>query len=314
MDALNHASSLINQLRTSNLSPKEYYDLYISVTDQLRYLVAHLTEEFEAGRKMADLYEVVQHAGNILPRLYLLITVGHVYMKTSPKCRKEILKDLVEMCSGVQHPLRGLFLRNYLLQMCREVLPATNDNPSEGVLQDSLDFILTNFAEMNKLWVRIQHQGHSRERDQKERDRQDLRLLIGTNLVRLSQLEGVDVECYKEKVLPKVLEQIVSSRDALGQQYLMESLIQVFPVEFHLATLEPFFTSCALLMPKVNVKDTVSALIDKVSESKLDGIQPSELYDEFVSRVDHIIQTRENLPAQDISAMKRRCRLLLVTN
>ena len=30
--------------------------------------------------------------------------------------RKDILKDLVEMCRGVQHPLRGLFLRNYLLQ------------------------------------------------------------------------------------------------------------------------------------------------------------------------------------------------------
>lgn len=304
MDALNHASSFISELRRSDLSPKEYYQLYISVTDQLRHLVVYLTEEFERGRKLADLYEVVQHAGNIIPRLYLLITVGYVYMKTSPTCRKEILKDLVEMCSGVQHPLRGLFLRNYLLQMCREVLPATDENPNEGVLQDSLDFILTNFAEMNKLWVRIQHQGHSRERDRKERDRQDLRLLVGTNLVRLSQLEGVDVDCYKDTVLPSVLEQIVSSRDAIAQEYLMECLIQVFPDEFHLATLKPFFNSCALLMPGVNVKNIVIALIDKLSGSKIEEPKPNDLYDDFSSQIDHIVETRENIPAEEIIAMK----------
>lgn len=304
MDALNHASSFLGELRTSNLSPKEYYQLYISVTDQLHHLVLYLSEEFERGRKLADLYEVVQHAGNIIPRLYLLITVGYVYMKTSPSCRKEILKDLVEMCSGVQHPLRGLFLRNYLLQMCREVLPANNDDPNEGILQDSLDFILTNFAEMNKLWVRIQHQGHSRERGKKEKDRQDLRLLVGTNLVRLSQLEGVDVDCYKETVLPSVLEQIVSSRDAIAQEYLMECLIQVFPDEFHLATLELFFNSCALLMGQVNVRNIVTALFEKLSAPKLEEAKAKDLYDEFSSRIDKVIEAREGIPSEDVVAMK----------
>lgn len=304
MDALNHASTFLGELRTSNLAPKEYYELFVAVTDQLNHLVVYLTEEFERGRKLADLYEVVQHAGNIIPRLYLLITVGYVYMKTSPACRREILKDLVEMCSGVQHPLRGLFLRHYLLQMCREVLPATNDNSSEGVVQDSLDFILTNFAEMNKLWVRIQHQGHSRDRDRKEKDRQELRLLVGTNLVRLSQLEGVDVDCYKNTVLPSVLEQIVSSRDPIGQEYLMECLIQVFPDEFHLATLKPFFSSCALLIGRVNVKNIVTALIEKLSTSKIEDPKPAELYEEFSSQIDHIIETRKETPAEDVIAMK----------
>lgn len=57
---------------------------------------------------------------------------------------------------GVQHPLRGLFLRNYLLQCTRNVLPDTpeseGDSP-EGTVKDSIDFVLMNFAEMNKLWV-----------------------------------------------------------------------------------------------------------------------------------------------------------------
>lgn len=54
---------------------------------------------------------------------YLLITVGVVYIKSNELSRKDILKDLVEMCRGVQHPLRGLFLRNYLLQCTKNVLP-----------------------------------------------------------------------------------------------------------------------------------------------------------------------------------------------
>jgi vacuolar protein sorting-associated protein 35 len=46
-----------------------------------------------------------------------------VYIKTNEQSRRDILRDLVEMCRGVQHPLRGLFLRNYLLQCTRNLLP-----------------------------------------------------------------------------------------------------------------------------------------------------------------------------------------------
>lgn len=55
-----------------------------------------------------------------------------------------------------------------------------------------------NFAEMNKLWVRMQHQGHTRDRERREREREELRILVGTNLVRLSQLESVTLEKYKK--------------------------------------------------------------------------------------------------------------------
>ena len=72
------------------------------------------------------------------------------------------------------------------------------NSETDGSIKDSVDFILLNFAEMNKLWVRMQHQGHSRDREKRERERQELRILVGTNLVRLSQLEGIDMEMYKK--------------------------------------------------------------------------------------------------------------------
>ena len=97
-----------------------------------------------------------------------------------------------------QHISRSTFGRMLLL-VCHQLKfqIAFLFTVSEGTVKDSIDFILLNFAEMNKLWVRMQHQGHSKYKEKRERERQELRILVGTNLVRLSQLEGVDVETYK---------------------------------------------------------------------------------------------------------------------
>lgn len=48
---------------------------------------------------------------------YLLCTVGSCYIRSKETAAKDILKDLVELCKGVQHPTRGLFLRSYLCQV-----------------------------------------------------------------------------------------------------------------------------------------------------------------------------------------------------
>lgn len=64
----------------------------MAITDELRHLELYLIEEFQKGRKVADLYELVQYAGNIVPRLYLLITVGLVYIKTNSSLRRDLLK------------------------------------------------------------------------------------------------------------------------------------------------------------------------------------------------------------------------------
>ncbi|KAL8945024.1 MAG: hypothetical protein Q9216_000008 [Gyalolechia sp. 2 TL-2023] len=262
MDALKCSSTLVSELRTSSLGPKQYYELYMSVFDALRHLSVYLRESHPVNH-LADLYELVQYAGNIVPRLYLMITVGTVYMGIEDAPVKEIMKDMMEMSRGVQHPIRGLFLRYYLSGQARESLPiGTGDGP-EGNLQDSVSFILTNFVEMNKLWVRLQHQGHSREREQRTKERQELQLLVGSNLVRLSQL--VDLEAYETVILQPLLEQVVQCRDVLAQEYLLEVITQVFPDEFHLNTLDQLLSAIARLNPHVNIKAIVIGLMDRLS-------------------------------------------------
>jgi len=87
------------------------------VLDELRYLEDYFTGLQKQGKPVVELYERVQSCGNVLPRLYLLVTVAGVYIKSMEAPARDILKDLVEMSKGVQHPTRGLFLRNYLSQV-----------------------------------------------------------------------------------------------------------------------------------------------------------------------------------------------------
>jgi vacuolar protein sorting-associated protein 35 len=77
----------------------------MAIFDALRHLTIYLIEAHSAGRHhLADLYEIVQYAGNIVPRLYLMITVGAAYMSVKDAPVREIMRDMMEMSRGVQHP------------------------------------------------------------------------------------------------------------------------------------------------------------------------------------------------------------------
>ncbi|CAK9317602.1 unnamed protein product [Citrullus colocynthis] len=266
-EALKYSAQMLSELRTSRLSPHRYYELYMRAFDELRMLEIFFKDESRHGLTVVDLYELVQHAGNILPRLYLLCTVGSVYMKSKEVPAKEVLKDLVEMCRGVQHPIRGLFLRNYLAQVSRDILLDISSE-CEGdadTVMEAVEFVLQNFTEMNKLWVRIQLQGPARLREKQEKERNELRDLVGKNLHVLSQIEGVDLEMYKQTVLPRVLEQVVNCKDELAQYYLMDCIIQVFPDEYHLQTLETLLGVCPQLQATVDIRMVLSQLMDRLS-------------------------------------------------
>ena len=64
----------------------------MAVFDSLRFLSTYIKEAHISGKQhCADLYEIVQYAGNIVPRLYLMITVGRYI----PRC---LLLTLVSTC------------------------------------------------------------------------------------------------------------------------------------------------------------------------------------------------------------------------
>ncbi|ETL45260.1 hypothetical protein, variant 1 [Phytophthora nicotianae] len=293
---LKHAAEVLRELRTSLLSPKNYYQLCMTTTlllcgvivnvlifycccvadmqvmDELRHFESYVEEQQQAGASMRVLYERVQSSGNVLPRLYLLVTVGSVYIKSQEAPARDVLTDLVEMTKGVQYPLRGLFLRHYLSLSVRDKLPDTGsvyEQSGGGTVSDAINFLLQNLRETNQLWIRLQHQkiGGSRPLAVREKERMELRLLVGTSLVRLSQMEGVTRSVYAEQVLPRLLDDVVlACKDCMAQQYLMDCIIQVLPDEFHLQNLERMLDAMEKLQTNVDVALILAALLERLTK------------------------------------------------
>ena len=334
---------------TQQLSPKNYYELHMRALDELPNLeefllgLAETDDAAEAGagtgtisapssvsapngsgaerrRTMREIYDAVQHTPRVVPRLYLQICAGSALIRSGEAGPRTVLEDLVEAVKCVQSPIRGLFLRHYLLQATRDKLPnaPAPPGPSDsadsgagaaraesravdeaggsegegggitaesgaaaakkgdaGTVEDAYTFVLSNFIEMNKLWVRIQNLSGERSnkeaRKRREKERNELRLLVGTNLVRLSQLEGVSSEVYGSVILPQILDQIAACRDPLAQAYLMDCIIQVFPDEFHIETLEVFLGVCPKLREKVNIRTIVQSMMERLANYYADA-------------------------------------------
>lgn len=154
--------------------------------------------------------------------------------------------------------------------MCKDRLP---DKDSEyfgegGDVDDCINVITRNLSEMNKLWIRMS--GKSRDKPRREKERIDLKITVGENIHRLSSLEGVNSEIYQTTVLPKLLDLIVSSKDAISQNYLIDCVISCFPDEYHLITLHDILGVCTTqLEPKVDIKSIFISLMDRLAEYAL---------------------------------------------
>lgn len=335
----------------SQLNPKNYYELHMRALEDMPNFEEYLLSVSGHGPKeepvdpnrititaaptpspdetkftTRELYDCVQYCPQVLPRLYLQICAGSALIQSGEVGTKWVMNDLMQATKCVQNPVRGLFLRHYLLQMLRDKLPdsspdstplagpgsadagdnneakeSTDPEQEAGTVVDSYQFILANFIEMNKLWVRIQHlAGDGKSKDQRkrrERQRNELRILVGTNLVRLSQLEGVTSKIYGETILPTVLDHITVSGDPLAQAYLIDCLTQVFPDEYHIETLPILLRVCPRLRDKVNIRTILQNLMDRLANYLAD----EELLDETDTN-----QVKMNM-AQDSFPMFEEC-------
>ena len=262
-EALKHATNMLEELRTNLLSPINYNVLYQQTLSELLLLSTYFQDEsLFPKRRIAELYEVLQYTPNIVPRLYLLFTLAPAFIKAGHAKANDVMRDLIEMARGVQHPTRALFLRHYLLQCLKDVLP---DGKSEGgTIEDTLTFILENFKQMNVLWVRLEFSLNQQTVEERKQQRSQLKQLVGSNIQRISALRDLDVAHYKEIVLPYLVEQIKACREPLAQYYIIESITQVFPVEFHIETLDVVFGVLQCLEDDVSTLQLVTALIDRL--------------------------------------------------
>lgn len=61
-------------------------------------------------------------------------------------------------------------------------------------MKQAIEVIHINLTESTHLWMRI---GGAKDKSKKAKEREDLKILIGENLMRISSLDGVNVKIYK---------------------------------------------------------------------------------------------------------------------
>ncbi|KAK1936417.1 putative vacuolar protein sorting-associated protein 35 [Babesia divergens] len=293
-EALKRAINVISELRTSTLTPTNYYELYMKVFNELQMLSEFMGNDSKRGMTIQRLYENVQQCCFILPRLYLLIMVGAHRIRANVSLSNDILKDISELCRGVQHPMRGLFLRYFLVQICKDSLPDADDSNKDGTLQ-SFEFLLWNFNEAVRLWVRLNHGSTNlMEQRRRNKERLELGLLVGSNLVRMAQLEGLDAEFYTEIALPKILGVIADMHDMQARRYILDCLIQAFSDEYHLKSLHIILKS---IVTSITSDDCISVLTNLmqrlsqyflVTDLSIEDSVPGDLFEVFHEHINTV--------------------------
>ena len=311
---MDYASAMLLELTTSSLTPKYYYELYIRVTDEMEVLDDYFKSLTEEGLlSMKKIYEIVQYAPKAVPRLYLQIAAASAFIQTKQASPKAIWDDLITGIKCVQCPLRGLFLRSYLSRASRDKLPGIVEynikGENVGTVEDAYSFLLENFIETTKLWVRIQKLGGSSKdfRKRREKERIELRVLVGTNLVTLSQLDALDISTYKQQILPKIFEQILNCKDTLAQGYLMDCIIHVFSEEFLIETLDLVLDMIPKLKEKVNVNNILESIINRLAEHSKSTNQkiPLLTFQKLDECVRMIFESKQKLPSREVARIEK---------
>ena len=70
---------------------------------------------------------------------------------------------------------------------------------------------------------------------------------------------------FQGVVLPRVMEQVVQCKDHIAQQYLMQCIIQGFPDEFHVSTLDVLLGALPELQGSVKVHVILGSMLDRLA-------------------------------------------------
>ena len=265
---LKETYAMLSELRTNNLTPKNYYHLFTTIFDEMLLVEDFFKEEINRGRKVRDLYDSVQQAKYLIPRLYLMISAGALVLENEPKATDEIIFDLLGMIKGVQNPIRGLFTRYFMLKRIKDKLPDKGNKYLEegGKFEETLKFILQNLDEMNRLWIRISSDVTGTEKMLRDKERVELKILVGESINRLSSLEGLTIDIDEKDVLPKLIQIILESNDVLSQQYLMECIIHAFSDSYNIKCIELILNTLSRLLPGVDIKGLFISLMEKLAK------------------------------------------------
>jgi hypothetical protein len=135
-----------------------------------------------------------------------------------------------------------------------------------GNFDETLKFLIQNLDEMNRLWIRISSDVTGAEKVLRDKERIELKILVGESINRLSSLDGLTIDIYEKDVLPKLIQIILESNDVLSQQYLMECIIHAFSDSYNIKCIELILNTLSRLLPGVDIKGLFINLMEKLAK------------------------------------------------
>ena len=154
-------------------------------------------------------------------------------------------------------------------------------------------FNIENMEEMNRLWIRLSGGVTGAEKAKREKERDELKVLIGESMTKLSSLENLNLEMYEQTVLPKLLNIILNSKDKLCQQYLMECIIHAFPDSYNVKCIESLLEATSNLEQGVDIGTIFVSLMQKLGNYF--GRYNNPENDENINENKEIFETAQNI-------------------
>jgi len=294
--AVDFASKLIEVLKTSQLTPRNYYTTYHAVSTTLLQISVSIRDEDKFPNYLiSELYETVQYQSGCMQRLYLMITIAPELARRKIIRVVDLLDDLSDMTRAAQDPIRALFMRHYLLSIFKQYLPDTSASDTEK----SLNFLLNNFAQMNRMWVRIEDMMAS---DSRKDQRVEFSVLIGTNIQRISSLNGISIDNYSTIILPFLAKHVELCEDALSQDFILRSIIHAFPEEFHISTIDQLFTVFGKVEQGVKILAIVNQLLERFLQyvgQLVDTQKSSAVFVTIAKNIEELFSTEGHLGLTD---------------
>ena len=276
---LKQTFTLLCELRTDFLKPKNYQILYNHVVNELIQVHKYMNEEISFGREPWDIYESVQQCRYVIPRLYLTIIAGSVYLEHSPEKCKELIEDLLDIVKQAQSPLRTIFVRYFLTKVMARVLPDEDNKDIKegcGTILDTIYFLIKNLEEMNRAWIRMTLNASLDEKPILEKERLDIKMLIKDAIYIISKLKGMNNNLFEKEILPKIIEIIFMYDDYISQEFIMECILTDFPESYIIKNLDFLLLTLSKLGEGVDKKKLFVIVLEKLFNYYKNNIEKKE--------------------------------------
>jgi hypothetical protein len=199
-----------------------------------------MRERILKGISIKYIYDSVQQCQYLIPRLYLMIISGSLYLELRPNDYREILYDLLNVVKCVQNPLRAFWLRYFLYKEIKDKLPIKNGDyiNNKEYLYDymniSINFLMQNLTEMNHYILRIKKEIYIDNKSLPEIERESITSCELEIIEEISNIKGLTKQIFENKILPKIIKIILESEnDWYIQQTITESIIKYFKIDLY---------------------------------------------------------------------------------